>query len=52
MSVTCYKYMVYLPKKIKVKPYKSKTDKVIVYFTDDTLEKIFDIYNIKYEKMK
>ena len=45
-------YRVYLPKKIKVKFKKLKVDKVMIHFTDDTLEKIFDLYNVKYEKVK
>lgn len=46
-------YRVYLPEKVKIKRYgNKKVDKVIVMFTDDTLEKIFDLYNVKYEKIK
>ncbi len=48
-----FEYFVYLPKKVKIKRYgNKKVDKVRVLFTDETLEKIFDLYNVKYEKIK
>ena len=46
------KYSVYLPKKVKIRRYgNKKVDNVLVMFTDETLEKIFDLYNVKYEKL-